>query len=429
MAMPPTISSKRILITTFGSLGDVHPYIAIARELQRRGHHPLLATFDLHREAVEAAGIAFHAVRPGLETFGSIETVVQRLFGSWRGAEYMVREIFMRHLAESYADTLEAARGADLLLTHPLTFTARLIAEQQRLPWVSTVLAPLNLFSSIDPPLYPAGGWLHAVRGLGATPHRLVFNLLKRMIRHWESPLRTFRAKLGLPPSAQSAQFEGQFSPLLNLALFSPALSAPLADWPANTIMCGFARYDGQGIAGEQAALQAFLAAGDAPLVFALGSSAVMIAGEFWRHAAEAAQTLGRRAILLTGRLPAQQPVLPDGVRAFQYLPYSAVFPHAAAIVHQAGIGTLAQALSAGRPQLIVPVAFDQPDNARRAQNLGVARVLPFKQVTAARLVAQLQPLLAEPAYAQRAAAVAATLAQENGAARATDEIERVLRR
>ena len=200
-----------------------------------------------------------------------------------------------------------------------------------------------------------------------------------------------------------------------------------MADWPANTVMCGFARYDGQGIAGEQTALQAFLAEGEAPIVFALGSSAVIIAGEFWRHAAEAAQSLGRRAILLTGRLPEQQPALPAGIRAFQYLPYSAVFPHAAAVVHQAGIGTLAQALSAGRPQLIVPVAFDQPDNARRAVKLGVARVLPFQKVTAARLVTALRPLLADSAYAQRAAAVAATLAQENGAARAVDEIERVL--
>ena len=81
--------------------------------------------------------------------------------------------------------------------------TARLIAEQQRLPWVSTVLAPLNLFSSLDPPLYPAGGWLQAVRALGVTSHRLVFNLLKRMIRHWEAPLRTFRAELGLPRLAR----------------------------------------------------------------------------------------------------------------------------------------------------------------------------------------------------------------------------------
>ena len=418
---------KRILIATFGSLGDIHPYIAVALELQRRGHHPVIASFDLHRGAVQAAGVAFHAVRPGLEVFGSIESVARKLFGSLRGPEYMIREIFMQHLHASYTDTREAARGVDLMLTHPLTFAARLVAEKHGIPWVSTVLAPLNLLSSIEPPLFPAGAWLQGLRKLGVGPYRFAFGALKRMIKHWETPLRRYRTELGLPPLREMAQFEGQFSALLNLALFSPLLSAPIADWPAQTVICGFARYDGLGIDGETDALQSFLAAGDAPIVFALGSSAVLIAGDFWRHAAAAAQTLGRRAILLTGRLPAQQPDLPAGVRAFQYLPYSAVFPHAAAVVHQAGIGTLAQALSAGHPQLIVPVAFDQPDNARRAQRLGVARVLPFKRVTAERLVERLKPLLEEPAYARRAGEVAATLAKEDGAGRAADAIERVL--
>ncbi len=422
-----TTAARRILITTFGSLGDIHPYVALALALQQRGHCPCIASFDLHRAAVEAAGVAFHPVRPGLEVFGSIETVARRLFGSLRGPEYMIRDIFMQHLHESYADTAAAARGADLMLTHPLTFAARLVAEKQGIPWVSTALAPLNLFSALEPPLFPAGGWLLALRRLGVGPYRLAFGGLKHLIRHWEAPLRRYRSALGLPPQHGMAQFEGQFSPRLNLALFSPLLSAPLADWPARTVVCGFARYDGIAAAADAASLRAFLAAGEAPIVFALGSAAVMIAGDFWRHAVAAAHRLGRRAILLTGRLAGPQPAWPPAVRAFEYLPYSAVFPHAAAVVHQAGIGTLAQALAAGRPQLIVPGAFDQPDNARRACQLGVARVLPFRQVTAQRLAAQLQPLLAEVAYARRAAAVAVDVAAEDGAGRAADEIGRML--
>jgi UDP:flavonoid glycosyltransferase YjiC (YdhE family) len=289
------------------------------------------------------------------------------------------------------------------------------------------VLAPLNLFSAVEPPLFPAGAWLQVLRRLGVGPYRLAFSLLKRMIRHWERPLVGLRHELGLPPFNGSAQFEGQFSPLLNLALFSPLLSAPQPDWPANTMLCGFARYDGTGDAAATQELKAFLAGGDAPLVFALGSSAVHIAGadDFWRHAVAASRRLGRRAILLTGRPPATE--LPAGIRAFQYLPYSRVFPRAAVIVHQAGVGTLAQALAAGRPQLIVPVAFDQPDNARRAQHLGVAGVLRFKQVKAERLAAGLRPLLEDDGYAQRATALAATLAGENGAVTAADHIERVL--
>jgi hypothetical protein len=110
--------------------------------------------------------------------------------------------------------------------------------------------------------------------------------------------------------------------------------------------------------------------------VFALGSSAVWIAGDFWDLAAAAARQLGRRAILVTG--PATPKGLPGGVRAFPYLPYSSAFPRAAAVVHQAGIGTLAQALRAGRPQLIVPVAFDQPDNAQRAAPNAWASPAPF---------------------------------------------------
>jgi UDP:flavonoid glycosyltransferase YjiC (YdhE family) len=417
--------AKRILLTTFGSLGDVHPYIALALELQRRGHLPVIGSFDLHRPVVEGAGIEFHAIRPGLEVFGDMETVAQKLFGSWRGPEYMIREIFMKHLRDSHADTLAAANGADLIVTHPLTFGARIVAEQKKLPWISTVLAPLNLLSAEDPPLYPGAAPLRALRRFGVAPYRLVFDLLKGMIAHWERPLYEFRRDLGLPQLQVSAQFEGQFSPYLNLALFSPLLSASQSDWPANTVMCGFGRYDGPVAANTE--LEAFLAAGEAPIVFALGSSAVLIAGDFWRHASAAAAALGKRAILLTGVPSSQLPALPNGVRAFEYLPYSQVFPRALAVVHQAGIGTLAQALAAGRPQLIVPVAFDQPDNARRAQNLGVARVLPFKQVTAQTLTAQLGLLLQAPQHAERARALAGVLAAENGPHRAVDEIERLL--
>jgi UDP:flavonoid glycosyltransferase YjiC (YdhE family) len=125
--------------------------------------------------------------------------------------------------------------------------------------------------------------------------------------------------------------------------------------------------------------------------------------------------------LFLTG--PAIPHGLPDTMRAFPYLPYSSVFPRAAAIVHQAGIGTLAQAMRAGRPQLAVPVSFDQPDNARRAARLGVARVLPFRKATAERLAAELSALLDQARYENAAASVAADLAGSDGAARAADAL------
>jgi len=418
----------RILFATFGSLGDLHPYIALALELKRRGHTPLIASFSFYREVVEREDIAFASMRPELESFGGTKEIVRRLFFSRDGPAFLVKQIFMPHVRESYEDLNRAAQGCDLVVTHPIGFAGPLVAQKRGLPWVSSILSPMSLISCIDPPLIGPAPWLKSLRKLGVAPYRLIFNLVRHLSKRWEAPLHALRAELGLPPSLP-AQFEGQFSPRLNLALFSPLLATPQADWPVNTVMCGFPRYDGRPAApGDLARLQAFLDAGEPPLAFGLGSSAVMIAGDFWQHAVAAAQALKRRAILLTGASPVLPARLPPSIVAFEYVPYSAVFPHSAAVVHQGGIGTFAQALAAGRPQLIVPVAFDQPDNAERAQKLGLARTLPFRKITAARLTHELDALLQEPRYAQNAASVAATIAREDAPRTACDQIELALR-
>jgi UDP:flavonoid glycosyltransferase YjiC (YdhE family) len=189
--------------------------------------------------------------------------------------------------------------------------------------------------------------------------------------------------------------------------------------------VCGFPRHDGAAPdADTQQRLDAFLAAGEPPIVFALGSSAVRMAGDFWQHAIAATRALGRRAILITAQQNRDIDPSPEGgIAEFAYLPYSAVFPHAVAVVHQAGIGTLSQALAVGRPQLIVPVSFDQPDNAHRTAKLGVSRTLPFRKVTAAVMTRELERLLAEPSHRLRAEEVGAIVREEDGAARAADLI------
>ena len=107
------------------------------------------------------------------------------------------------------------------------------------------------------------------------------------------------------------------------------------------------------------------------------------------------------------------------------YMPYSQVFPRAAAVIHQAGIGTLSQALRAGRPQLITPVAFDQPDNAERAAALSVARVLPFQKVTARRMAVQLDALLKDARQAEAARVMGQQLRDVDGAGVAADALIR----
>jgi rhamnosyltransferase subunit B len=413
---------SRFLFTTFGSLGDLHPYIAVGRALLARGHQAMIAAAEEYRAAVEAAGLDFAPVPPCMAELDETEALVRKLFDERHGPEYLIRHLVMPHLRGAYDALMPAAAGADLLISHPLTYTLPLVAEQRGLPWVATVLAPMSFMSAYEPPLIASAPWLQRLRLLGPGPYRLFFKLIKLGLRHWERPLRDLRAELGLPPSPHLAMFEGQFSPLANLALFDPHLAAPQPDWPTNTRVCGSPLYDGSAPDEETLRdMERFLAEGEAPLVFALGSSAIWFAGDFWAKAAHAARALGRRAILVTGHPVPQE--LPPGVRAFPYLPYSLVFPRAAAVIHQAGIGTLAQAMRAGRPQLIVPVSFDQPDNAARTAGLGVARVIPFRKVSAERLTSELDHLLNSPDYGTKARALAEELAKVDGAARTAEEL------
>jgi len=420
---------KRIVFVTFGSLGDVHPYIALALELKKRGHRPVIVTTDMHRGGIEAAGIEFAPMRPTSDQIGNPSELVRRLFHPTKGPEHLIRNLVMPHIRDAYEDLDRACAIADLVVTHPLSFAGRLVAEKRGLPWRSTVLAPMSLMSASDPPLFGAAPWLMWVRKLGVFPYRAIFSLLKHMVGKWEKPLHELRADLGLPPMGAYAQFEGQYSPEGNLALFSRVLAVPQRDWPRNTALCGFSRYDGiPPDAALKRELDNWLAAGPRPIVFTLGSSVSMYASDFFGIAIETARRLEHRALLITGQDPAQYDAaiaatrMPVGTfKVFPYLPHSAAFPHAAVNVHQGGVGTLAQALAAGRPQLVTPVAFDQPDNARRTFSLGLARTLEFQKLTVDEMTTALRELLVSDSYATRAAAVARTIAEEDEARLAAD--------
>jgi UDP:flavonoid glycosyltransferase YjiC (YdhE family) len=119
---------------------------------------------------------------------------------------------------------------------------------------------------------------------------------------------------------------------------------------------------------------------------------------------------------------------LPASILAWDYLPYARIFPHAAAIVHQGGVGTTAQALRAGRPMLIVPFAYDQPDHAARITRLGLGRKLDRSRCTADRVARELTALFSTPGINARAETIGARIRAERGTAAACDALETQLR-
>jgi UDP:flavonoid glycosyltransferase YjiC (YdhE family) len=282
------MQSERIVLTTFGSLGDLHPFIAIALGLKARGHDAVLATGESYRRKVEALGLGFRAVRPD---------------------------------SAIVADPVAMQRFMDLR-------------------W-GTV----------------------------------------RVLRDFIVPSIT-----------------------------------------------GFPLYDRDSEARLPRDVARFLDDGPPPIVFTLGASAAMVAGPFFDESLAAAKTLGRRAVLIAGKDQPYHPAsLPHGMAAFDYAPFSELFPRACAVVHAGGIGTTGLAMRSGRPMLVVPHAHDQPENARRLVRLGIARTVSRRRYRSACVTAELEQLLGDPAYADRASQVGEPIRDEDGAQAACNALEKFL--
>ncbi len=418
--------ASRIVIACWGSHGDLFPYIGLALALKRHGHHPVIATNVGYRGEVEREGIELVEAGPPIDPHApNALELYERVMDPVKGSEVIVRELLMPKLRETYEQLRSAVAGADLLVTHPITYAGPIVAEHARLPWLSTVLAPLSFFSARDPAVLPTAPRLNDLPILGPWLARTILRLARPTLRRWVQPVAVLRAELGLPPGGHPL-LEGQFSPHGTLALFSRVLATPQPDWPPNVTVAGTVLYNGSEPLSSE--LEAFLAAGEPPVVFTLGTSAVGAAGGFYRESAAAAAKLGVRAVLLTGGFARNRPQsLPPSMLAVDRAPHQWLFPRASAVVHQCGAGTTAQALRAGRPALLVPHGHDQFDNARRVRKLGVARTRLPPAYRAPRVAHELAALLREPRYRERAAAVSIVVREERGAEASVAVIERLL--
>jgi UDP:flavonoid glycosyltransferase YjiC (YdhE family) len=425
--IPDTEDNVRIVLSNIGTFGDINPLIALALELKRRGHVPVMALPAVYQPKIVPLGLEFHAVRPDIDPTNSI--LVEMVYDVKHGTEHGLRDFLFPSLRHTYDDLLDAATKptrADLLLLGELNYAGPLVAEVTGIPWASYVLAPLSFFSAFDPPVLPPFPKLakadKAVPGFG----RVIKRVARFASRKWPQPIYDLRHELGLQRGANPL-FDAKHSPQLVLAMFSSVLGTAQKDWPPHTLITGFCFYDSDaGNAALPAHLEEFVAAGPAPVVFTLGSAAVLAAGDFYEVSAKAAMRLGIRAVLLIGTDPRNrlQQKLPESICVAEYAPYSALFSRASLVVHQGGVGTTAQCLRAGKPMLIMPYSHDQPDNARRMKRLKVAQVIQKSGYKAARVAHKLEAMLGEPGYAERAKSVAQQLGREDGVKAACDALE-----
>lgn len=411
------------MITTIGSLGDLHPCLALGLELGRRGHRVTIASTEYYRGKVEELGIEFHSIRPNWDP--TDQELIRQCENLRRGPEILYRKLVLPELRATYDDLISVAAGADLMIAGELVYAAPLVAEKLSLRWVSGILSPFSFFSSYDPSVLVNAPNLIHLRKLGWRAYRAGLDLGRLATWHWSNPVRRLRRELGLRKGCDPV-FRDKYSPDLVLALFSHRLARPQPDWPRQTIQPGFVYFDRQKAEGTPSTeLIAFLAGGDAPIVFTQGSIAVHHPGDFYEVSIEAAKRLGRRAVLLGAKIVAEG--CSSQVLMLPYVPYSQIFPHAVVNVHQGGSGTTGQALRAGRPMLVVPYGWDQPDNAARIERLGTGLHLPRTNYSLENATKALQRLLCEPQFARQATTIGAEMEEENGQTLACNAIETLL--
>jgi UDP:flavonoid glycosyltransferase YjiC (YdhE family) len=196
-------------------------------------------------------------------------------------------------------------------------------------------------------------------------------------------------------------------------------------DWPPQTLVTGFPWYDRHGEGKLPAELAQFLDEGAPPLVFTLGTAIAEDAGAagFFAASAAAAKLLGRRAVLILNEPRNRPPALPEGVLAVDYAPFSELFPRARRHRPSWRDRNDWARDAVGRPMLVMPCAWDQPDNAERVARLGIARTISRRRYTPARVAAELHRLLNDPRYTQRASLVGVQVRQEDGARVACDAL------
>jgi UDP:flavonoid glycosyltransferase YjiC (YdhE family) len=417
------MSGKSILFSTFGSLGDLFPYFAIGNRLQREGYRVAIASSAHYRQLVERNGFRFHATAPHCD-FGD-PGFQKRALCEVSGGRFLLRNSIFPQIRASYRDLLKAAEQSDLLVTQTLSYAGPLVAETTGIPWVSTVLSPYTFFSYHDSPVLTPR--MSRIRETLPVLNSLVNRAARFTTRRWPEPVRLLRQELGLSPGADPI-YEAQHSPRGVLALFSSVLAERQPDWPKQVLITGFPFWEEPGNSAEISDAQEFIQAGSPPVVFTLGSSAVLDPGDFYLESVDAAMLLGCRAILVGWPGKARK-LSGSDLLALPYVPHSIAFRGACAVVHAGGIGTAARALQATCPALVVPWAYDQADNAARLVRLGIARMIGKQSYTGMRAAKELDQLLSDARYQKNCRRIADHVQSEDGAEAASAALEDCLRR
>jgi UDP:flavonoid glycosyltransferase YjiC (YdhE family) len=407
----------RAIVISVGSDGDVFPFIGLGRKLRSRGHRITLVTNEGYRSRAGENGFDFHPLysKEESEELFANPNLWHPIHSAFVGAQWGRRFIARQYGLLAKLSALPEA----ILVANPTVLAARLVQEKLSARLANVVIGPWFIPSADAAPVL--AGPFNLPRWAPRSVKRFHWGLLHAIGDHFMGRyLNRVRVELGLAPIKRV--FNWWYSPDLLIGLFPDWYAPPQDDWPAQTRLAGFPMFDGDAESGLSPALLEFCRDGKPPVAITFGTE--MWHGEAaFRAALEACGILGQRALVLTRHAHQLPSPLPPFAQHCAFAPFRHLFPHCGAVVHHGGVGTTAKALAAGVPQVILPFAFDQVDNATRVKQLGAGDWLKPKHRSAAAIAKALVNVMT-PDVQARCRALAARFADSDALETAAQWIE-----
>jgi len=414
----------KITILTVGTRGDVQPYVALGKGLQRAGYDVTLATATNFEPFIRARGVNYAPLRADYyELVNSPESRALMSGNPLRMIQNMKTTVFplMRRLLD---DSWTVSQGSDAIIYHPKVFSGIHIAEKLDIPCFVAltvpVITPTRAFPAPGLPVGSLGGWLnrrtYSLVGLAST----AFN---GMVKTWRKEV------LNLPPGKSATNdylLRGQPVPILYC--YSKHILPVPDDWTRPTYVTGCWFLDTQGDWQPPPDLLEFIESGPAPVYVGFGSMSAKDPAKVTQTVIAALEKAGQRSVIATGWGAIQDADVPPTIFKLNEAPHEWLFPRMAAVVHHGGAGTLAAGLRAGRPTVVCPFIADQPFWGNVVHRLGVGpEPISQRKFSVERLAEAIHTAVTDAGMQQRAAAVGEQIRAEDGVANAVAVIQQYL--
>ncbi len=414
---------SKIVLLTFGTYGDVAPYVGLGVRLRQAGHEVALASQQPYERLIRDNGLDYRFLPKDTERATRESPQAQALIDgdSMRPSKEMSKQLVadMEGVGPAMAAASEGAEA--LLCCGPVgALFGYHVAEALAVPSAALHLQPLARTGDFAPPVL-------TLRSFGRLGNRAVWKLGAAGEKIYLAQINELREQLGLG-AVRLRDFQPRRDATWPMLFGYSAHVAPRpSDWGPQQHITGYWWPPTPAEFAPPAEVVEFLAAGPPPVFVGFGSTATRRGVELTRLIAEAAERADVRVIVQSGW--AELGVLGRGL-SVGLLPYEWLFPQVAAVVHHAGAGTTAAALRAGRPSVPVPGIMDQPYWSQRLVELGAAPGFRRRrELDAAWLAGAIEAAVTDPSYGERAGALAAALEAEDGAGTALALIEELLGR